>query len=63
MLDKLSPEFRHIIIASMGAILGVIAESIPSLNLNPVLAALAGSAVTSATLYYSKLTKQYGKGK
>jgi len=63
MLDKLSPEFRHIIIASMGAILGVIAESIPSLNLNPVLAAVTGSIVTSATLYYSKLTKQYGKGK
>ena len=63
MLDKLSPELRHIIIASMGAILAIFADSIPSLNLNPVLAAVAGSAVTSATLYYSKLTKQYGKGK
>jgi len=61
MLDKLSPEMRHLVILLIGGALGTIAEALPSLNLNTGIAQLAGVGVTWATLWVTKLTKQYGK--
>jgi len=61
MLDKLSPQFRHTVILLIGATLGTLVEELPSYNLPPVVASLAGVLLAQATLYFTKLTKQYGK--
>jgi hypothetical protein len=61
MLDKLSPEMRHLVIALMGAGLGEIANQLPSLNIPSSIAPIVGALLASATLWVTKLTKQYGK--
>ena len=60
MLDKLSASNRHLVIALMGAALGELANQLPALNIPSSIAPLVGAALTSATLWVSKMTKQYG---
>lgn len=59
MLDKLSPANRHAIIALFGAVLGELANQLPSLNLPSSIAPIVGAALTTVILRLTALTKQY----
>jgi hypothetical protein len=61
MLDKLSPQLRHTLILTMGALLGVLTEELPNYNLPTMVAPFVGVLLTQLTLHFTKLTKQYGK--
>jgi H+/Cl- antiporter ClcA len=62
MLDKLSPEMRHLSLIVMVVILSWAASTIPQLDLNPLIAPLAGGLVTALLAYFTPLTRQYGYG-
>jgi hypothetical protein len=61
MLDKLSPQLRHTTILVIGALLGVLVEQLPTYNLPDAIAPFVGVVLTQATLYFTKITNQYGK--
>lgn len=61
MLDKLSPQLRHTVILLVGGALGTVVQELPNYNLPPVVSSLLGVVLAQATLYFTKLTKQYGK--
>ena len=63
MLDRLSPELRHLILMLMVPVLGYIsAEVVPAWISDPVLAGLAGVVLTALIAYFTPLTRQYGVG-
>lgn len=63
MLDRLSPEVRHLILMLMVPVLGYIsAEVVPAWISDPVLAGLAGVVLTALIAYFTPLTRQYGVG-
>lgn len=63
MLDRLSPELRHVILMLLVPVLGYLsAELVPAWISDPVLAGLAGVVLTALIAYFTPLTRQYGVG-
>jgi hypothetical protein len=64
MLDSLNPGIRHLILAVVPVILGVLStDFVPQLqSVNPFVATVAAALVQQALLYFSTLTTQYGVG-
>lgn len=63
MLDRLSPELRHLILMLLVPVLGYLsAELVPAWISDPILAGLAGVVLTALIAYFTPLTRQYGVG-
>jgi hypothetical protein len=60
MLEKLSPQLRHAIIALLGAVFTVVVSYIHTLHLSAPVEALVGTAIASLALIFTPLTNQYG---
>ena len=62
MLDKLSPEARHLALLLIAALLAWATATIPALGWHPALASLAGAFITAGIAWATPLTRQYGVG-
>ena len=60
MLEKLSPQLRHALIALLGSAITLGVGYVHSLHLSAPVQALVGSAVAALTLIITPLTNQYG---
>lgn len=60
MLEKLSPQLRHALIALLGSAFTVAVTYIHSIHLSAPVEALVGSAIAALTLILTPLTNQYG---
>ena len=60
MLEKLSPQLRHALVALLGSGFTVGITYIHSLHFSKPVEALIGAAIASLTLIISPLTSQYG---
>ena len=60
MLEKLSPQLRHALIALLGSALTLAVGYIHTLHLSAPVQALVGSAIAAIALVVSPLTNQYG---
>ena len=60
MLDKLSPQFRHALIALLGSVFTIAVTYVHSLHFSKPVEALIGAVVASLTLVISPLTNEYG---
>ena len=60
MLEKLSPQLRHALIALLGSAFTIAVTYVHSLHLSKPVEAIAGSIIASLTLVLSPLTNQYG---
>lgn len=63
MLDRLSPELRHVLIMLIAAILGWASDNVLNFGLPPLVASLFGVVVGTLLLYVTPLTRKYGFGK
>jgi hypothetical protein len=61
MLDKLSPEARHLMLLLIGAVIAWASTELP-MHLDPLPASLLGAFTTVALAWLTPLTKQYGIG-
>jgi hypothetical protein len=61
MLDKLSPEARHLMLLLIGALIAWASTELPT-HLEPLPASLLGAFATVALAWLTPLTKQYGIG-
>lgn len=63
MLDKLTPEMRHLALMLIVAVTGyVLAEVIPAVDASPLTIGLAGVLCTAVLAWATPLTRQYGIG-
>ena len=60
MLEKLSPQLRHALIALLGAVFAEGVKYVHALHLSAPVQAIAGAVIASLTLVISPLTNQYG---
>ena len=60
MLEKLSPQLRHALIALLGSAFTIAVTYVHSLHLSKPVEALVGSAIAALTLVLTPLTNQYG---
>jgi hypothetical protein len=60
MLEKLSPQLRHALIALLGAGLADGVKYIHSLHFSTPVQAIVGAVIASLTLVLTPLTNQYG---
>jgi hypothetical protein len=60
MLEKLSPQLRHALIALLGAAFAEGVKYVHSLHLAPAVQAIVGAVIASLTLVITPLTNQYG---
>ena len=60
MLDKLSPQLRHALIALLGSVFTIAVTYVHSLHFSKPVEALIGAVVASLTLVISPLTNEYG---
>jgi hypothetical protein len=61
MLDKLSPEARHLMLLLIGAGIAWATTELPT-QLDPLPASLCGAFATAALAWLTPLTRQYGIG-
>ena len=61
MLDKLSPEARHLMLLLIGAGIAWASTELPT-KLDPLAASLLGALTTAALAWLTPLTRQYGIG-
>ena len=61
MLDKLSPEARHLMLLLIGAAIAWASTELPT-KLDPLAASLLGALTTAALSWLTPLTRQYGIG-
>lgn len=61
MLDKLSPEARHLCLLLIGALIAWASTELP-LHLDPLPATLVGAFATAGIAWLTPLTRQYGIG-
>ena len=61
MLDKLSPEARHLMLLLIGAAIAWASTELPT-KLDPLAASLLGALTTAALAWLTPLTRQYGVG-
>jgi hypothetical protein len=62
MLDRLSPEARHLSLMLITAAAGYGLTFIPTLDLHPALVGLGAVLITAVLAWSTPLTKQYGTG-
>ena len=60
MLEKLSPQLRHAVIALLGSVVTLAIGYVHTLHLSAPVQALVGSAATAIALVITPLTNQYG---
>jgi hypothetical protein len=60
MLEKLSPQLRHALIALLGSVLTISMTYVHSIHLSKPVEALIGSLLASLALVLTPLTNQYG---
>jgi hypothetical protein len=60
MLEKLSPQLRHALIALLGSAVTLGIGYIHSLHFSAPVQAIVGSAIAALTLIITPLTSQYG---
>jgi len=60
MLEKLSPQLRHAVVALLASAVTLGIGYVHSLHLSAPVQALVGSVVTAITLILTPLTNQYG---
>lgn len=60
MLEKLSPQLRHALIALLGSAFTIAVTYVNTLHFSKPVEALVGAAVASLVLIISPLTSQYG---
>jgi hypothetical protein len=60
MLERLSPQLRHALIALLGSAFTIAIGYIHSFHFSAPVQALVGSAVAALTLIITPLTNQYG---
>lgn len=63
MLDNLSPQLRHALVALLGSAFTVGVTYVHSVHLSKPVEALAGAIITSLALILTPLTEQYGINK
>ena len=63
MLDRLAPEWRHLILMLAAALLGWASDNVANLGLPPLVASLAGVLVVAVIAWLTPITRQYGIGK
>ena len=61
MLDKLSPEARHLMLLLIGAVIAWSSTELPT-RLDPLAASLLGALTTAALAWLTPITRQYGIG-
>ena len=61
MLDKLSPEARHLMLLLIGALIAWASTELPT-QLDPLPASLLGALTTGALAWLTPITRQYGIG-
>ena len=61
MLDRLSPEARHLLLLLIGALIAWASAELPT-RLEPLPASLLGAFTTVALAWLTPLTRQYGIG-
>ena len=61
MLDKLSPEARHLVLLLIGGLIAWASTELPT-RLEPLPASLVGAVTTVALAWLTPLTRQYGLG-
>ena len=61
MLDKLSPEARHLMLLLIGALIAWASTELP-MHLDPLPASLIGAFTTVVLAWLTPITKQYGIG-
>jgi hypothetical protein len=60
MLDKLAPEWRHLIIIIVPVLIAWVTQEIPNWHLPVSLSALIGVLASAILLWFTGVTKQYG---
>lgn len=60
MIDRLTPQARHLILLLVGALLTTLVANLDTLGLPPVLAPFVGALASAALLWLTPLTSQYG---
>ena len=63
MLDKLPPAYRHLGLILIVVVLTWCADTIPQVEIHPLVVPLLGALVTALLAYFTPLTRQYGVGK
>ena len=61
MLDKLSPEARHLVLLLIGGLIAWASTELPT-RLEPLPASLLGAFTTVALAWLTPITRQYGLG-
>ena len=61
MLDKLSPEARHLVLLLIGGLIAWASTELPT-RLEPLPASLVGAFTTILLAWLTPLTRQYGIG-
>jgi len=61
MLDRLSPEARHLMLLLLGGLIAWASTELPT-RLDPLPASLLGAFTTVALAWLTPLTRQYGIG-
>ena len=61
MLDKLSPEARHLMLLLIGAVIAWASTELPT-RLDPLAASLLGAITTAALAWLTPITRKYGIG-
>ena len=61
MLDKLSPEARHLVLLLVGGLIAWASQELPT-RLEPLPASLVGAFTTILLAWLTPLTRQYGIG-
>lgn len=62
MLDKLTPELRHVLLLVLVPLLGYAAATVVPAIDNAALAGAAGVVLAALLAYFTPLTRQYGVG-
>lgn len=62
MLDKLSPELRHLIILLFPVLITWATQEVPNWNLPLSVSALIAVVLSTLLLWFTGVTKQYGIG-
>ena len=60
MLDKLKPEWRHLIIIIVPVLIAWVTQEVPNWNLPVAVSGLIGVVSSALLLWFTGATKQYG---
>lgn len=63
MLDKIAPEWRHLILMLAAALLGWASDNLLNMGLPPMAASMLGVVVAAGIAWLTPITRQYGVGR